>query len=404
MPKLRILIFLMVVVSSNIYGKNINNNWAISLSSSKSLQSAEQFIAKNLKNPNNNIYILKKSSWYIVAYGAFDSYMEAKIFSNKQNSIKNFKPYIMNMRYNLEEIDKLPKSFLISYIPYNNQGIFRGKINKYYTTPKVNSNKVTETKTVKQNRYKKRENTHRYNRMRQKNRNKRVNNYTYGNYKYSASLIVSPIEITGDFQLSNTSANLDLINDIGVKENSITLIPSILINRDKHNASFSYFTNTYLATTTLNSDISLNGTDYTTGTDIETNINTSLLSIEYFYNFSFLDFGASLNLYENEISLKSLSDSALPTTKIDGSYLFYNLEVKKIDTIKGFLINYGASIGMGGEVDYLSYYLSAGMKFDYIKDSNISLGYKVMNINIDDNSYKGEFNYDGIYFKFTKIF
>ncbi len=228
--------------------------------------------------------------------------------------------------------------------------------------------------------------------------NKLQNN---NNYKLDISLEYSPILLAGDFKLGLTNNKIDLENNLKIEDTENTMIPLLSIKKDNHKVLLSYLSNRYKNTNILNKDILLDNHTYTTNTSIDSTIKTNWIDLGYRYHYLFTNIGFSIHSYENNIKIESNTDM---TTTVDGAYMFYTLGFDNKLNYYDFLISYGGSIGKGSEVDYLSYYLSLGTEVYFIEDSSLSLGYKVKELDIEDNNYESNLQYSGIYLNFIKEF
>ncbi len=366
------IILYIILLNTFIYA-NAKNDWTILLYQTFSIEEAKEY-AQNIPNNNVNISIIKNRNSYMITYGVFNSYLETKSFLNKnRNKIKSKNPIIYKNKFSLSKIN------IDSKIDnQNNNNSHNPNIKKIET--KIN--KDTQNKNIN--------NDDSYNRK----------STMMNKYKFKTLLEYSPIVLSGDLKLGLNNSKVDLESDLGIKDAEHTIIPTISIIRDKHNVFMSYVSNNYKSSNTISKYITLDNYTYATNTNINTTIDNSWIDVGYRYNYLFADIGFDIHSYVSDIKI----DSSTNTTNINGSYIFYSLGLDMTHEISKYIVFYGGSLGTGREVNYLDFYLSFGKNLNIIKNSNISIGYKIKQLNIQDDIYKSTISYSGIFFNFTKTF
>lgn len=362
---MRKILLAIVIMNTLIYASSIKNNWTIILQKISHEKVTQGHIEVFVKS-NVDVFLLKKPNVYLVAYGAFDSYLSAEKSLKSSPKAKGFTPYIYNSQLDLSK-----------YI----------KEEKKKENPSIN---LLGSKKLEKNKKIIFTNPVNYKKMRENKKNLSIEN------KLILSIDYTPIVFSGKLKYGVNNPNIDYKEDLGIEDNGYTFIPLISIKNDYHTLLMSYFSSNYEKTNKLNKAIVLNTDTYNSGSTIKTTIDTSWKHLGYRYNYYNTDIGFDIHMFDSNVQIEN--------TKIDGSYIYHALSFDKKHYLNDNIISYGGSFGMGSEVDYTSYYFAAGTKVSFINNLNILFGYKVRNLDIKDEIYTSEVSYNGFYLNFTKAF
>ena len=217
--------------------------------------------------------------------------------------------------------------------------------------------------------------------------------FSMDDYKINASLSYSPIVLDGHQKLGDGVSNISF-SRLGIKDSEATLIPTIeLVYENKHKLFISLISLQYNNQKTLTEDITKSDYTYITDTNINTRTDTTFISTGYRNIIGDIGYGFDINSYRYSVSI---SDK-LNSTSIENSFVFPTLSIDVSTKIKKYNFDYGASVGEGSDMNYFKFYFSGGFDFEYIKHSNISLGYKQSEFYINDGIYETFHRYKGPY-------
>ncbi len=210
-------------------------------------------------------------------------------------------------------------------------------------------------------------------------------------YSLNVGLLYSPITLDGHQKLGDGVVKTTF-DDLGISGSQTAITPIVeLVYLKNHKIYFSYLSNNYSGNKVLNQDITKNNYTFITGETINSNMDTTWLYSGYRYDFGDTFFGFDIHNYKYSVAI---SDN-LNSTSIENSFTFPTLAFDMVSKIDKYSLNYGASVGEGSDVSYFNFYLSGGFDFEYIKQSNISFGYKQSEFYINDGIYETFHRYKG---------
>lgn len=393
----KIITFILIIYSS-IYAVELKNNYTLILSNVKNLENAQTFISRYLKNNTKEVFIIKYKTRYLVTYGAFNNRSEVHTFK-KQLPLKllELHPYLLQRDFNLlEDKEKVQVKIMPKMEKQTNSEIIKKEIVKI--TLKENNEIYKKTLDIQQQPIKKNLE------VKEKilNVEQQVNNEETkdSNFKIKIDMTYSPIEVKSNFSYG-ASNKINLQSDLGLNKMNHTLIPEIGLSYKNHDIFTSYFSLNQSKSQTISKDFTFKSYTYNNGEILNTNYNTSWLTVGYRYNYKNAKIGFDIHNYNNKINIVGASNE----TDIKKDFTFTTLALDVNHDINKFNFTYGGSYGKkSNELRFYNYYLGVGMKDTLLPNSNLSFGYKSQTLDIKNNSYEGKSKYSGGYIKFEKIF
>lgn len=414
--------------------------FTIGLSTTSSYKNARAFVNRYFNKYSSSVSINKVKNKYLVNYGVFKSYKEAKRALSALGSKKPFKGgYIRsiivakdhqstkkNIKASLKKADK--KANVIKKEIYYVSSSELQKTNSTsangFEPLKESEKKDDEIKEEMQSASStESQNTNSFNQFEpfvsldenttkedepkeeEKAENKKEDLFKPALESKTKSIFgigieYSPVFLEGDFKFINSSSTVNLKDDRGIDEFSGSVLPNLYYKRGKHKIFANYMGTEYTSEHIIDKVLDSSDLVYKLGEKVDTDIETNIFTTGYRYNYKSFDVG--LDYYN--ISSKLSFVNSVSNMNIDLDYDIYALGLDKEYLMSRFLVSFGLGYGMGKDISLYNYYLSAGIKDPYIDDSSISLGYKAKVFDITDDQYDAELQYNGFYINFNKEF
>lgn len=384
----------LIVLLGSLINANASKNWTIALSSTKNINNAKYFIKKNIGKTNKDIFIFKANNRYRVTLGAFDTYLDAKKFLNRQSrAIKRSKPYILKSKYDLHG-NKIPN--LVTLI--TTRKIVKAKpkpVIKVKKVVKEKNQKVIKVVKQKDNIKKALENKQS---VKEVDFTKKTNKKTLEPKKSKYELLVSyaPTKISGDIELFS-KGEVKIKDDLGLDNNMNNFKVELITNYETAKVYLGTKLGSISSTNTLSKDISLSNTTYASGSKIDSKLDQQWFYVGYKDRYKGpFHYGLELVSYD--------SDFEIEQTKIENSYSFLAINGNMKHKIDRFVLDYGLSLGKGVELDYRNYFLNINRDISFIKNSNIQVGYENNQIEADKDNFNSNINYQSLHIDFIKRF
>ena len=371
-------------------------NYTYVFSSMATLANAKSFINRHLKEHSENIYIIKHNGRYRVGYGAFANSKEAYMFKKSlPSNIKSMDKFLVRNSFDLnkdkknvveiirtKEEKELMKQILLEQKKKN---VLLAKKDDKKTAKTVKPVKVIDSK---------------------KKKKKEDKNPEKKSIKEEKALLPRENKSKIAFGMDSKVATLDVDNDFvygqggtnsSLKSKSTTFIPKVFLNYGEHTLLASYLGMKADSSSTLGSDLTFGGTTFNAGDKINSSYKTNWFTTGYRYKYKNMNLGVDIHDYANKFNING--------SEVTRDFLFPTLAIDmKKNFKKKYNVLYGASIGLNSEMSYYDYYLGLGIKDLILPTSNLSIGYKSQNFDINDNTYDGKTSYNSGYFNFKKEF
>jgi len=366
-------IVVLLILVDLLFSATNKTSWTINLLTTDSVQKLNYNLKHKLINPKYDIYIFKERGKYIVTYGIFQNFLQAKSFlNNERANIRFDNPYILRQKYDLNKPTLIPS--LIKIIQYSN-----------------NKPKPLKEKVVIDNTQKKKETPKQY----KQTPKKIVTNNRYG---YDISLAYVNTALSGDMKVLAGDTSVDFESDLGLRTSHTSIVPQIVLEQNKHKVLFAYYSNSYTNTQAISRDVILDNYTFSQGSSLNSTVDVSYMKFGYRMDINSYDIGIDLNTIENEINISTHSKYI----NLDGSYSVLALSVDKRYYFSSMEAFYGLSLGQGSSVDYLEYKLGASYVIN--DEVKVSSGYEVKNIDINSDNYTSNIDLDSFYIQLTKRF
>ncbi|QKJ22591.1 SPOR domain-containing protein [Poseidonibacter lekithochrous] len=370
-------------------------NYTYVFSSMSNLKNAKAFASRHLKDHKENIYIVKHNKRYRVSYGAFANRKEAYAFKKSLPlNIKKMDNFLVKNGFDLnkdkknvieiirtKEEQELMKRILLEQ---KKKSVLLAKKDDKKTIKTVKPVKAIETKEKKKEDKKPKKKSTKEEKAVLTRENK--SKITFG-----MDSKVAALDVDNDFVYGQGGTNFSL------KSKSTTLIPKVFLNYGEHTILASYLGMEADGSSTLASDLTFGGTTFSAGDSISSSYKTDWFTTGYRYKYKDMNLGVDIHDYSNKFNING--------SEVTRDFLFPALAIDmKKNFKKKYNVLYGASIGLNSEMSYYDYYLGFGIKDLILPTSNLSIGYKSQNFDINDNTYDGKTSYNSGYFNFKKEF
>lgn len=370
-------------------------NYTYVFSSMATLANAKSFINRHLKDHSENIYIIKHNGRYRVGYGAFANSKEAYMFKKSlPSNIKSMDKFLVRNSFDLNK----DKKYVIEIIRTKEEQELMKQILLEQKKKKVLLSKKEDKKIIKTIKPVKKEEPKKNKKEDKKPKKKST--------KEEKAVLARENKSKITFGMDSKVATLDVDNDFvygqggtnfSLKNKSTTFIPKIFLNYGEHTVLASYLGMKSDSSSTLGSDLTFGGTTFNAGDTVNSSYKTDWFTTGYRYSYKNMKLGVDIHDYANKFNING--------SEVTRDFLFPALAIDmKKNFKKKYNVLYGASLGLNSEITYYDYYLGLGIDDLILPTSNLSIGYKSQNFDINDNTYDGKTSYKSGYLNFKKEF